>query len=99
MKVLEFECPECGRWESIEEHEPDELPCPICGAESPWVISAPAIGVQYGTAGTTAKSDPRPPGVLDTRPLAEGMPPHEWHAKTRKKIYSERRDKIRKEIL
>ncbi len=69
-----------------------------CEMKSPWSPSAPKTKIQYGTA-LRGGSDERPPGALDTRPLAEGMSHQEWSAKTRKAIYTERRDKARKELL
>lgn len=78
--------------------DPDAAPCPaldedlydwkqggpLCGISSPWCISAPmvrklTIKVQ---AVTTAKSDDRPPGMLDTRGLGlNGQSMREWNAK------------------
>jgi len=64
-----------------------------CGLASPFVISAtngkvdsmPCTAV---TRGGDMKD--RPPGMLDTRPLAEGMPMSEWR-KVQKKHQEERR--------
>lgn len=81
--LSEFECPDCGVFEElIAKPVPDEHDCPTCGALSPWVMSAPkpkvlsvpCYAVQRG--GDTE----RRPGMLDTRPLAEGMPMKEWRA-------------------
>lgn len=83
--IAEYLCPVHGRFEALVERPvPDEQPCP-CGASSPWTISAPK---------TTKDSRPcyaevrggdteRRPGMLDTRPLAEGMSPKEWRKKQR----------------
>lgn len=53
-----------------------------CGRPSPWRISAPLGRVKLGEV-TQGKVMDYPPGAvcMDTRPLADGMPVHEWRAK------------------
>lgn len=79
--MLEYECPEHGRFDSLEPRSeaPDHKPCPICGRLSPWVISAPLGKVKIGEV-TRGKSEPPPAHVMDTRALADGMPLHEFKA-------------------
>lgn len=54
-----------------------------CGRRSPWRISAPSLkrdSIPCFAAVRGGDSERRP-GMLDTRPLAEGMPVKEWKAK------------------
>lgn len=53
-----------------------------CCTPSPWRFPMPHGRVKAGEV-IQGKSDPRPPGevMLDTRPLADGMPYSEWKAK------------------
>lgn len=96
LKLLEFSCPKHGRFDVLvpRAEDPDYATCPICTASSSWVISAPMVRnlTARVQAVTTAKSDERRPGMLDTRPLAEGMPMKEWRAK-QDKARVERRHK------
>lgn len=62
----------------------------FCGKWSPWTISAPIGRVKLGEALTRGKSDPCPPGYLDTRALGEGQPLDEWKAERREKQRQER---------
>ncbi len=64
-----------------------------CGRPATWTISAPkpkvlSVPATAVTRGGDLKD--RPPGMLDTRPLAEGMPMSEWR-KVQKKHSEERR--------
>lgn len=104
--MAEYMCPEHGRFELLVERDtngdpPVEMPCTEpeccdehpCGAPSPYTISAPKTAVDSVpctavTRGGDMKD--RPPGMLDTRPLAEGMPMSEWK-KVQKKHTEERR--------
>jgi hypothetical protein len=55
-----------------------------CQAVAEWRISAPAQrvwSVPAYAASTGGDMKERPPGMLDTRPLAEGMPYTEWKKK------------------
>lgn len=90
---------------------PDECPCPAilmidgehgmyeqaCGRMSPWAISAPLGRVKLGEV-HRGKSDPHLPHQLDTRPLADGMPPHEWN-KLQEKKGIDIRHKLNKKAL
>lgn len=53
-----------------------------CAEDSPWRFPMPHGRVKAGEV-VQGKSDPRPPEsvMLDTRPLADGMPYSEWKAK------------------
>jgi hypothetical protein len=65
---------------------PIDAPCEWhgvdCGESSQWRISAPAGRVKAGEV-VQGKVTEYPPdhACLDTRPLADGMPLHEWRAK------------------
>ena len=66
----------------LDDYEPSEPP--ECAEPSPWRISAPAQrvwSVPAYAASTGGDMKERPPGMLDTRPLAEGMPYTEWKRK------------------
>lgn len=97
--VLEFECPLHGRFsENVPRTQrSDASTCPHCGGESPWVMSAPTGRVKIGEV-TRGKSDERPPGALDTRALADGMPYSEWKAKELKRNVDLRRTANRKRL-
>lgn len=94
----EYECPVHGRFERIVDRPvPDIVPCE-CGELAEWRIAAPmvrklTIKVQ---AVSTGKSDERPPGMLDTRPLFEGQSQADWN-KARDKEDQEWRRKWVKE--
>ena len=91
--AAEYECPVHGRFTvTVPRPEPDEQPCAVelnpdpagairhpCGRPSPWRFPTPLGRVKLGEL-AKGKSDPRPPGsvMLDTRPLADGMPYSEW---------------------
>lgn len=55
----------------------------ICGMPSPWRISAPGIKRDSVPCYAAVKGGDteRRPGMLDTRPLAEGMSRKEWKTK------------------
>lgn len=80
--MSEFVCPDCGRFEMlVDRPAPDAIECPLCGAASPWTISAPKPKNEsvpcYATVRGGDMKD-RPPGLLDTRPLAEGQSYRDW---------------------
>lgn len=101
MITLEFTCDQHGPFETREDSAtaPDENACPVCGAASPWTPSSLHMGTRYAVAATRARSDEAPsPYYLDTEPLADGMPMHEFQAK-RDKLWEEHRlDQIKKAI-
>ena len=78
--VSEFECLEHGRFEETVERGSDVAPCPDCGHASPWVISAPRAKILSVpcSAAVRGGDTERRPGMLDTRPLAEGMSMRDW---------------------
>lgn len=102
--LAEFECPEHGRFECLVERPiPDEMPCggdterDPCGRDCPWVISAPhpkVLSVPCYAAVRGGDTDRRP-GMLDTRPLAEGQSHAEWR-KDQDKGREERRYQLLK---
>ena len=101
--LASYACPTCGPFESLELRAlvPDALSCPNCGAVSPveecagFMVRDKTRAVQ---AATTGKSDPRPPGMLDTRRLAfEGDTNQEWHKKLDKQDREKRLQQIKKD--
>ena len=96
--TADYECPKHGRFELLVERDangdpPSELWCPViaeaainhCGRSAPWRISAPSLKRDSVPcfAAVRGGDTERRPGMLDTRPLAEGMPMSEWKAKQR----------------
>lgn len=69
-----------------------------CGLDSPWIISAPKTAVLSARPTAAVRGgdmSERPPWMLDTRPLAEGMPYAEWS----KKQDALQRDRRHKELI
>lgn len=85
MIVADYECPDHGRFEVTVERNlagdpPEAVACIVCGEPSAWRISAAgALRVQLGAVsqGKVMTYD-KPEHMLDTRPLADGMPYDEW---------------------
>lgn len=93
--VCEYDCPHHGRFEHIEEHEPqDDRPCPECGADSPYVLSAVSVRPSYASVTTGRDSSERPPGFISTSALADGMKPSEY----RERLAEQRRERIRQHV-
>jgi hypothetical protein len=83
----DYECPTCGCFEASPRRDeagdpPATERCPSCGAVSVWRPSAALGRVKLGEV-MQGKVMDYPPGAvcMDTRPLADGMPVHEWRAK------------------
>ncbi len=86
--ILEFDCPDHGRFEAmVERSEPNDThPCPDCEVPAPWTISAPLVRIKLASAATQGGYvKPDHPLALDTRELGEGMSMQEWRAKRAKK--------------
>ena len=69
-----------------------------CGEASPWIISAPKMAVLSAKPTAVVRGGDmtdRPPWMLDTRPLAEGMSYAEWS----KKQDALQRDRRHKELI
>lgn len=95
--MQEYECPEHGRFESLERRPaPRLLPCPECALASDACISAAHTMTCYATV-TTGKPETKPgPLALDTLPLGEGMPAAEFRKK-RRAMWQAHDRKVRKE--
>lgn len=86
LVVAEYRCEACGDFEETLQRDangdpPDVCPCPGCGEPAAWTISAPQMQVWSVPCVATVRGGDmtdRPPGMLDTRPLAEGMKMSEW---------------------
>lgn len=80
--ALDFTCPTHGKFDSLvcrsERSSPQS--CPTCGQPSKPVECYAVRGRVRRGEMMRGKSDPRPPNVLDTTPLAEGVPYETWHA-------------------
>lgn len=99
MILIDYLCPSHGLWESLEPRPaPSESACPECGQASPRAISAAHVGTNWSGSVSRGKSDPVPPGCMDTRPLADGMPLHEFRERQRKADESARVDSMRKKF-
>lgn len=95
----EYECPEHGPFEIVVDlaTSRDPRPCPECGAASERTLSTNLVTTVCPYSFVRGKSDPPPnPMVMDTRPLAEGMPLKEWRKKNRAKWRGYDRDQDRK---
>lgn len=84
--LSDFECPAHGRFEAttprVDGGAPDSTPCSTCGASSAWRMPAPRTAVKAGEVVQGKVMEYPPERVcLDTRPLADGMPVHEWRQK------------------
>lgn len=78
----DYECPKCGVFDSMEARPaPRTVEC-SCGKKATRCLSPTAIKTPWGYV-TQGKSDPRPPGTLDTRPLADGTPYSKWAKRKR----------------
>jgi len=89
--IYEYLCPSCGqRLESLEQRSTAAVALPHCGTQALRVPSAISGRVKIGEVGR-GKSDERPPGVMNTEPLADGMGYKEW----RKGRRAGRMDEIR----
>lgn len=88
---------------------PDEQPCPHvvdhdgeggvdeCLEPSPWTISAPksrVLSVVPTAASRGGDMKDRPRGMLDTRPLAEGMKLSEWKKLQREETRRRRHEQL-----
>lgn len=99
--LSEYRCPDHGIFEATVQRDangdaPDEQPCQDCGEPSPWTISAPhpkVLSVPCSAVSRGGDMSERHPGMLDTRPLAEGMPMKEWRG-VQDKHRQERRHKL-----
>lgn len=107
LLAAEYYCPEHERFDATVERDekgdpPPTQPCPACGAIAEHVVSAPkprilTVPVTAAVRGGDMKE--RPPGMLDTRPLAEGQKYTEWKKDQDKQRASRRFDELVKKGL
>lgn len=97
--LRDFECESCGFFEAVVDRDADFEPCPECAAPAPYRLSPPLVGMVLATAINTGKSDERPPAhvMLDTRDLADGMSPAEWHLREKQRNQDARRRWVRRQ--
>lgn len=89
--MVEYYCEHCEcRFESLETRGevPPEARHTECGNMAEFVISAPKKKTKYAEV-SRGKSDPRPPHVMSTQAIADGVSTSDW----RKQRSKERRDK------
>lgn len=99
MILVEYCCPHHGRFEWLEQHEAhDSRACEICGTDSPWAISAPAIKPNTTSVTTGTGSTERPDGFMSTSALADGMTRAEWKAEQSKHRKERLREHVRSKI-
>ena len=99
--LRDFQCEACDAWfEDVVDRDAETTPCPECGAPAPYRMSPPLVKTQLAVAVSTGKSDERPPPhvCLDTRDLAEGMSPAEWHLREKNRNREARRRYIRRQL-
>ena len=97
MILADWDCPSCGVFEARAPSSTDAIPCPECGAASPWAPSPVAGRVKLGEV-SRGKVEPPRPGWINTRELGEGMSMAEWRAKRDRQRLEDRR-KILKDQL
>lgn len=94
MILRDYRCRACAATtEHLLRRDEAAPPC-ACGGELEVVISAVFGRTPRVTAVSRGRSDQPPPGAMDTRPLAEGQPYHEWRAERRKIHAQRRRDQV-----
>lgn len=103
--IHDYLCDQCGHRteEMVPRHEqPDAISCARCGTAAYKTLSAPLLKMPRGWVGRGSLADgynaELPPGVVDDRPLAEGMPYDEWKAQLRKKRHDETHARIKDEL-
>lgn len=98
--LVDYQCQDCGAVEESLEDRParEIIPCADCAGEAHRQLGAPHVGTVWCYAVSRGKEDPKPPGALDTRQLAEGMPRKEWEAPRKKRRRDERIAQIRKDL-
>ena len=96
--MYDFQCDDHGVFDRLVDRRDDVQSAKCdCGAECPRVLSANRGRVRRGEV-TRGKSDELPSQVMDTRPLADGMPLHEFREARAKKRKDERHSQIKKEL-
>ena len=101
--AADYLCPEHGRFDSLEVRgegglAPAERPCEICGAPSSRAMSAPLFKPQRGAVSQGKEAPRDSPLIMDTKPLADGMPYHEWKAKRDKLFEDKRYEQIKRQL-
>lgn len=99
-----YECIEHGGFDALvvridNGDPPATFPCPveICGHHGELRMSAPLTRVKRGEV-KRGKSDERPPGVLNTEPLADGVSMDEWAKSVDNETFDERRKTVRQKM-
>lgn len=98
-RYFDYLCPDCDViFESFEDRydPPGELPCPTCESGSSRTVSACKTATVWASAAVRGKSDERPPHVMNTEPLADGMSRGEWRKRRKAEYQAERYDKFKR---
>lgn len=84
--LADYRCDRCGEvFESLEPRSSaPPHPSHPCGGVGERVLSAVLVRQKLGEV-TRGKNGPPPEHALDTRPMAEGVPMHEWRQESRAK--------------
>ena len=90
MILADWECPVHGLFEFVSAPDADAVPCPACGASSPW-RPAPLHGRVKRVEVVRGKwQKPERPTYYNTQALGEGQDLHEWR-EDRAKVWDEKR--------
>lgn len=96
--MYDYQCPDHGVFDRLMDRREDTTTAECdCGHQSPRVLSPNRGKVRMGEV-TRGKSDPLPSQVMDTRPLADGMPLAEFKKMRADKHRIERHAQIKKEM-
>lgn len=101
--AAEYQCPAHGRFGLTVDREangdaPSSALCPSCGQPSPYVISAPRVGVRRVEVERGGWQKPERKTWLDTRNLGEGQDIDDFRA-DRERIRDDERRRSLKELL
>jgi len=76
--MVEYLCPEHGRFESLEVRPAPSSRACECGSSADLAVSAVSCKMPYGEIVARGENDERPPGVPNTEKLADGMSYSDW---------------------
>jgi hypothetical protein len=95
--MLEYDCPRCGRFDSLERRAKIPATLPHCGSVAYRAISAPRVKTPLISVERGASAEP-PPGALDTRDIRDGMPLTQWRRNRSVQRRREARDSLYKAL-
>lgn len=95
--MVEYYCEECEiRFDSLETRGevPPEMRHRECGNMAGFVISAPKKKTKYAEV-SRGKSDPRPPHIMNTQAIADGVSTNDWRKQRSKARHDKRYAQIK----